>query len=1281
MFSAVAAMLLIVASSALAAPSTLWQLPEAGPANGSGAGEVNDPRGTAVDPSTGNLWVVDRGNARIDEFSPWGEFIKAFGWGVNASVPSEELQVCTSASGCRAGTVGGATGQLNDPVAIAVDSDNVYVAEEGTHRVQIFGQDGTFKSMIGGKVNKTKVESAAPSAEQNRCPVDPGDVCQGGQAGTGSGEFSNSAFHGSLPGSSFRPTNFIAIGPNDTLYVGDVSRIEKFTAAGVPLGQLSGGALAGQAVSSLAIDGAGNIFASLRTEGSSGASLYSLLKLGPAGEVLHTYPVAEKALVSALALGRQGELYVVLDPNNLGASEEIRLEPRVVEFDAAGEKLLPTKEEVEAEEEDPPGEPRPFAQVLLSPNETFISGLATSSACGLEADDIFASYSGTPGVDPSLIRGYGPNPNPALCPPPEAPPTISAQFAGSVGAQQASVVAKINPHFWPSTTYYVEYGLGKCSEGGCGDVQPVPPHGLDSAPNLPVQTAPVALQGLAPQTTYHYRFVATTRYEGASEQEVVVKGLGGEPGLDGSEGTFTTSAPALPARTDCANQQFRTGLSALLPECRAYEMVSPIDKAGADVVAVNTLVSEIPARLDQSAASGDGFTYSAYRAFANSIAAPFSSQFLSQRSDEGWTTESISPGRGKAIQSVVETGDTEYQVFSADLCQGWLRLGFHAEPRLDPAELRQFPNLFQRTNCGSGSAAYKALTTVEPPNFQESERNRFSPQVQGISDDGRCTVFRAPDTLTPDAPLRPNVEKENILYESCGGILRLIAILPDGTPSQSSSTAGVGNNLETLSVFYANRSAGTYRAVSRDGRSIYWTASGEDPGKLYLRIHADQPQSSVTAGECDEPAKACTLPVSELVSSGAARFWTASADGRYAFFSMGGLLYEYNATDPAEPETHVVASGVERFGMLGASEDASRLYFVSTAILAPGASNGKANLYFLERGEAPRFIGILSPQDIEAANVESTAINKEPGYRAARVSANGLFAAFMSSAPLTGFDNTDQRNGEADREVFVYDAAAEGGEGHLVCVSCDPGISPLGRDIRNNESRVPVWAVARIPTWPSALYPSNTLVVDGTEPRLFFDSFVPLTPRDTNEKADVYEWRGAKNKAACEMDGAERYVPSMAGCLSLISSGTSDQDSEFIDADPSGRNVFFATGQSLLPQDPGLIDIYDAREGGGFPPVQASQPCDGEACQPSTAAPSTPNPASGAPREGNAKRPFKCPKGKRKVKRKGGRTACVKKKAKHAKHHKKSHGHKKHHEPSKKGRHHGAHGHKGGSGR
>jgi hypothetical protein len=99
--------------------------------------------------------------------------------------------------------------------------------------------------------------------------------------------------------------------------------------------------------------------------------------------------------------------------------------------------------------------------------------------------------------------------------------------------------------------------------------------------------------------------------------------------------------------------------------------------------------------------------------------------------------------------------------------------------------------------------------------------------------------------------------------------------------------------------------------------------------------------------------------------------------------------------------------------------------------------------------------------------------------------------------------------------------------------------------------------------------------------RVFFTSAAPLVPQDTNGQADVYEWE--------------------EGEPHLISRGSSAANpSVFNDASADGSDVFFTTSQSLVPLDQDeIIDLYDARENGGFLP----QP--GPSCSPEAQCPAT----------------------------------------------------------------------------
>jgi Tol biopolymer transport system component len=96
---------------------------------------------------------------------------------------------------------------------------------------------------------------------------------------------------------------------------------------------------------------------------------------------------------------------------------------------------------------------------------------------------------------------------------------------------------------------------------------------------------------------------------------------------------------------------------------------------------------------------------------------------------------------------------------------------------------------------------------------------------------------------------------------------------------------------------------------------------------------------------------------------------------------------------------------------------------------------------------------------------------------------------------------------------------------------------------------------------------------------IVFDTSEPLSPAATNGKVDIYEWD--------------------EGNVSLISSGTAEEDDGEATITPSGRDIMFLTAQGLVRADTdGLPDIYDARVDGGFleSPAQP-QPCSGDACQ------------------------------------------------------------------------------------
>ncbi|HKH75628.1 MAG TPA: hypothetical protein VKA51_01600, partial [Rubrobacteraceae bacterium] len=249
-----------------------------------------------------------------------------------------------------------------------------------------------------------------------------------------------------------------------------------------------------------------------------------------------------------------------------------------------------------------------------------------------------------------------------------------------------------------------------------------------------------------------------------------------------------------------------------------------------------------------------------------------------------------------------------------------------------------------------------------------------------------------------------------------------------------------------------------------------------------------------------------------------------------------------------------------------------------------------------------------------------------------RLSGDGSHLAFVSQASLTGYDNLEAQTGEPAIEVYLYDTASE----EVRCVSCNPsGARPAARKFA--EGATVRYVAAMMAPGESQTFAPRALSADGN--RLFFESFDALLPSDLNEAMDVYEWQRAPDAATCKAKGMELFVPASGGCLALISSGQDEADSEFADASPDGSDVFIRTLSSLVPQDPGQVDVYDVREGGGFPPpAPPLPPCEGESCpKPVPAPPVGTGIATQGPSSGNVVKKS-CPKGKALKKGK-----CVKK--------------------------------------
>jgi hypothetical protein len=324
-------------------------------------------------------------------------------------------------------------------------------------------------------------------------------------------------------------------------------------------------------------------------------------------------------------------------------------------------------------------------------------------------------------------------------------------------------------------------------------------------------------------------------------------------------------------------------------------------------------------------------------------------------------------------------------------------------------------------------------------------------------------------------------------------------------------------------------------------------------------------------------------------------------------FTDDGDLYEYDVSSGTR--TRLTEGAEVQFSTLGASENGAYVYFVANNKLVEGAESGNCSkerpsaqaacsLYVWHDGVIG-LVTVLSAADIADWSPFLPKL-------VAHVSRDGHWLAFMSQRSLTGYDNRDARSGKPDEEVYLYNAMS----GAVACVSCDPtGARPSGVEYSQLEgigahSLVggpgvwlhEQWLAADIPGWTpytvgQSFYQSHFLSDDG---RLFFNSDDGLAPQDANGTWDVYEYE-PPGVGDCSAESS-RFVAGAQGCVGMISSGTSSEESAFLDASESGSDVFFLTAAQLSRQDNDrALDIYDAHE------CTSASPCLAEPSAPSAA--------------------------------------------------------------------------------
>jgi hypothetical protein len=1130
---AIAVALLVAAVALLLTSAPAMAFSERGHAFGSafgstgtGNGQFSSPSGVAVNETTGDIFVVDRGNNRVERLDSSGKFISAWGWGVAPGAgDAKTYSVCTAPEACEAGTPGSgkgvetfklAAGRMISPTAIAVDNSasspskgDVYVVAASVEEksfVYKFTETGEY---LGHLTSKEETEfNGYPTG----VAVDPR-----GEVWVAWSESELNNFTNAVKNKRVNKEEEIESEPEATL---------------VRQG--------------FAVDSHDNLLVNFEP-----AEVFEPTEEGILGEEGKAADGSEACEPSLCFVSKLTSVVLPDTEPEIGPGEAV-----IKGFDA-GQPI--TSIAVDPRTDGSYILQRGFVRAFTSEAELiqqFGEGQLTKAA-GVTID----SKTGT-----VYITDAGANAVEVYPLEPPAKPVIASLSTSSVGSSTASLNAVVDPT-GASTTVTFEYGTSTCPGAGCTVVSA----GVIGEDFID-HTVTAKIVGLAPSTTYHYRVLTSNSFGPVSQ-----------------EATFKTQPP---------------DTTFTLPDGRGWELVSPAEKNG-------TSFEAIPHEggLIQASANGDAITYigtAPPETEPEGNRSPAFTQNLAQRgSGSGgpqWNSKDIAIPNERA-EGVAPGHQQEYQAFSADLSQSVVQpFGSNATPEQPLSLEATEKTIYLRASSGclpAPSSCYLPIVTAE----NDTAGTKFGGTTIGTgitfvtaTPDLSHVVFKSDVPLTTEEAAPPPTEN---LYEWTAGKpaeeqLQLINVLPSKAPA---SDVGIGEVKSFL----------VRHAISDDGSRIVFS----DKQHIYTRNMLTRETVQVDVPEAE----------AELGASERALFQMASADGTRIFFTdeqrltKGSTasreahqpdLYEFDVNSNKLTDlTNGPSKGAKVVGLMpGGSEDGSTAYFVANGALTEAANSrgekavsgactslnnepfppgAACNLYVIHREAgsgawgAPSLVAVLSQEDLP----DWINSNENLSFLTSRSSPSGRYFAFMSQRPLTGYDNRDLNpaaKSARDEEVFLYDDS----NGSVICPSCNPtGARPTG--VFDQESsgeglglvtdRIETWQghwlAADLPGWTAeegnkANYQSRYLSDNG---RLYFNSIDGLVSADVNKKADVYQYEpsGAGNCA------------SAPGCVGLISSGTSDRESAFLDASTSGDDVFFLTAAPLLSQDRDTnFDVYDA---------------------------------------------------------------------------------------------------------
>jgi hypothetical protein len=390
------------------------------------------------------------------------------------------------------------------------------------------------------------------------------------------------------------------------------------------------------------------------------------------------------------------------------------------------------------------------------------------------------------------------------------PPEAITLPAGPLTPTTAVLGGQVDPNR-TATTYYVEYSTQ--ADFSTSTSLPASQDADAGSGDTPVPASQLAT-GLTPDTDYFFRLVATNAF-----------------GTDqGQARSFhTPAAPGPPPA--CPNTELRTGPSANLPDCRAYELVSPPDTQGIRLGSVAG--ASLGARhnlFDAPATSPDGSSLlfvTGFQSLPGFDGNGLTDAYKAERGPGSWLTSLLSP-------TGAQSGGPNPGGTSPDLLYStWFVNGGGG----DQGTLAVYPgeNNYLRAPDGSFELIGQGSLGVDP-----------AAQARWITPDAGHVIFdNAPPSsssgakvqLEPDAPPTGTAA----LYDRTpGGPTHVVSLLPDSACATPPCTPAAGQNA-------------IYLGSSTDGAAVAFEINAGNDAYAPTYVRLDDATTDLVAERNDVP--------------------------------------------------------------------------------------------------------------------------------------------------------------------------------------------------------------------------------------------------------------------------------------------------------------------------------------------------------------------------------------------------------------------------------------------